>query len=116
MTYLFEFDPPCRLRPKIERIGVMTRIIWLWWSVAFIRRGFNDLLRHERAEGYQRWKDKHAALQEPDVKQLLAELDAGNVDLSGLADAVPDDIANAPRQTAERSGVSLDAVVGGSSV
>jgi hypothetical protein len=57
MIYLFEFDPPCSLRPKVERIGRMTRIIWMWWSVAFIRAGINDMLCGLMQEGWDRAKD-----------------------------------------------------------
>ena len=70
MTYLFEFDPPCRLRMKIERIGAMTRIIWLWWSVAFIRGGFNDLLVAFEQEGWDRCKngEKRPEYHKPNAK------------------------------------------------
>lgn len=54
MTILFEVAGPFRLKPKIERIGAMTRGIWLWFSFACIRAGFNDLLCAFECEGWDR--------------------------------------------------------------
>ena len=54
MTILFEVSRPFRLKPKIERIGSMTRGIWLVFSFACIRAGFNDLLCAFEQEGWDR--------------------------------------------------------------
>ena len=59
MVLLFEISMPFRVKPKVERIGgIMTRWIWLWFSVAVFRRcGVNDMARAWRNAGKQELVD-----------------------------------------------------------
>lgn len=43
MVLLFEVAGPFRWKPKVERAGALTRIIWGWFSLARIAAGFNDI-------------------------------------------------------------------------
>ena len=45
MMFILEVSPPFRLRPKVERIGVMYRLIWLWFSVAYVSNNFAGFVR-----------------------------------------------------------------------
>lgn len=63
MTIMIEFSPPLRIFPKIERIGIMTRIIFMWWSLAVFRMSLNDMLFAFSQEGWDSCKrgDKRPA-------------------------------------------------------
>ncbi|KVW92639.1 hypothetical protein [Thiobacillus denitrificans] len=50
MVLLFEVDGPFRFKPKVERVGALTRIIWGCFSVARIAAGFNDVARAFRED------------------------------------------------------------------
>ncbi len=51
MILMFEVKPPFRAKPKVERTGPMTRLIWGWFSVAYFHRcGINDIGRAFRED------------------------------------------------------------------
>lgn len=50
MVLLFEVAGPFRWKPKVERVGALTRIIWGCFSVARIAAGFNDIARTFRQD------------------------------------------------------------------
>lgn len=50
MVLLFEVAGPFRWKPKVERVGALTRIIWGCFSVARIAAGFNDIARTFRED------------------------------------------------------------------
>jgi len=50
MVLLFEVGGPFRWKPKVERVGALTRIIWGCFSVARIAAGFNDVARAFRED------------------------------------------------------------------
>ncbi len=54
MMLMFEIAGPFRPKPVVERVGPLTRVIWMWFSVAYLGAGFNDVWRamreHERKE------------------------------------------------------------------
>lgn len=50
MVLLFEVAGPFRWKPKVERVGALTRIIWGYFSVARIAAGFNDIARTFRED------------------------------------------------------------------
>ncbi len=57
VVFMIEFAPPFRARPKVERIGgAMIRFIWLWFSFAMIRVGFNDIYTIFEQEGWDKCK------------------------------------------------------------
>lgn len=56
-TYLIEYAPPFRLKPKVERIGPMTRIIWGMWSVAIFKLDFNSLWKAFALDGWDKCKN-----------------------------------------------------------
>lgn len=63
-TLFFEIAPPLRLRPKIENIGALHRVIWLWFSAGYIRADFNMMLEAmmmEATERAQEAKQKETA-------------------------------------------------------
>jgi hypothetical protein len=50
----FEIAPPLRWKPKMENIGALRRVVWLWFSVGYIRADFNMMLhalKFEQQEG-----------------------------------------------------------------
>lgn len=56
MILMFEFSPPLRIKPKLEKLGKKTRfgtrVIWLWFSVAYFPRlGINEVARAYRNAG-----------------------------------------------------------------
>lgn len=66
MVVMFEVAGGFRLRPKIERHGPLVRVIWAYFSVAFISAGFNDVwraFRMDEAEECARLCDKRAAIE-----------------------------------------------------
>ena len=50
MVLMFEVAGPFRWKPKVERVGALTRIIWGCFSVARIAAGFNDISRTFRED------------------------------------------------------------------
>lgn len=50
MVLLFEVAGPFRCKPKVERVGALTRIIWGCLSVAWVPAGFNDIARTFRED------------------------------------------------------------------
>lgn len=48
MIIFFEISQPFRAKPKIERISVLRRLIWGWFSVAYLPGGFNDVAKAVR--------------------------------------------------------------------
>lgn len=56
MTIMFECAPPFRPIIKVERKAFMTRIIWMWFSVAVFQHGMNDMFEAFVQEGYERAK------------------------------------------------------------
>lgn len=50
MVLMFEVAGPFRWKPKVERVGALTRIIWGCFSVARIAAGFNDIARTFRED------------------------------------------------------------------
>jgi len=66
MIIQFEASPPFRLRPKVERMGPMTRIIWTWFSVAYYHRvNINGLFRAFMEEGRSQLLREQKAAEEP---------------------------------------------------
>lgn len=43
MILMFEIDPPFRWKPEIQRIGVMTRLVWGWFAVSYISAGIRQM-------------------------------------------------------------------------
>jgi hypothetical protein len=58
MTIMFECSSPFRPIRKVERKPFMTRIIWLWFSVAIFRHGMNDMFDAFIKEGYEKAKQE----------------------------------------------------------
>ncbi len=55
MILMLEITPPFRMKPKAERTGPMTRLIWGWFSVAYFHRcGINDVGRAFREDERRR--------------------------------------------------------------
>jgi hypothetical protein len=55
MIAMFEVSPPIRRTPKIERIGPMTRFIWMWFSIAYFHKcGINDIMTAVREDERER--------------------------------------------------------------
>jgi hypothetical protein len=50
MLIFVEISNPFRRKFKRERIGVLHRFIWLWFSVGYINAGFNSLNRAVRLD------------------------------------------------------------------
>ncbi|ARU30903.1 hypothetical protein CAP31_03895 [Sulfuriferula sp. AH1] len=50
MMLMFEISRPFRAKPKMEKYGILSRWIWLWFSVAYLDAGFNDITKQIRLE------------------------------------------------------------------
>lgn len=58
MVVTFEIAPPFRMAPKVERIGPLTRLIWAWFSVAYISGNFGDVWDAFRQDERQKCLDE----------------------------------------------------------
>lgn len=66
MVVMLEIAGGFRLRPKVERHGPLVRVIWGFFSVAYIGAGFNDVSRAFRvaeAEACAKLCDERAAIE-----------------------------------------------------
>jgi hypothetical protein len=51
MVFFLELAPPFRPWPKIENIGALRRVVWLWFSIGYIQADFNMMLQALASEG-----------------------------------------------------------------
>lgn len=54
MVVFFEVSRPFRRKIKVEKYGALRRYIWLWFSVAYLPYGFNDIARAIREDDRER--------------------------------------------------------------
>lgn len=83
---MFEIDPPFRWKPEIQRIGVMTRLVWGWFAVSYISAGIRQMSQAFRED------ENEECAKLADAKALRCE--------SGVALAENEDEAEELRSTA----------------
>ena len=58
MVVMFEIAPPFRPVPKVEKVGPLTRLIWAWFSVAYISGKFGSVWDAFRQDERQKCWDE----------------------------------------------------------
>lgn len=84
MVVMFEIAGPFRLVPKLEKAGQLRRLIWAWFSVAYIHGKFGRLSEAFRQDERRKCWD-----------QINAHIKHGELPGNGMD------------QTAERNGLVL---------
>lgn len=63
MVLMFEIAPPFRWKPKVEKVSPLTRLIWAWFSVAYIAGKFGSVWDAFRQDERQKcWDEINAAI------------------------------------------------------
>ena len=57
MMFFFEISNPCRLIPVFEKISVMRRIIFLWFSIAYVNAELNQFFTIFQQDGWDTCKN-----------------------------------------------------------
>ena len=54
MIIFFEISNPFMAKPKFEKVSVLRRFIWGWFSIAYLPGGFNDVAKAIRDDYTER--------------------------------------------------------------